>query len=235
MQNHVRISDMSESKILLASNSPRRRELLSWLGLPFSAVSASVDETPLLGEHPEGYVRRLALEKSHAVADQRGCRITVLAADTTVADENSILGKPCGTQEAVDMLRRLRGRRHQVYTAICVLKGDAKHPLVDVCVSPVTMREYSEAEIEAYVSSGDPLDKAGAYAIQHEGFHPVCDFRHCFANVMGLPLCHLARVLPQVGLRLIVDVPQVCQQNLGYVCPVYPEILRHAERPDINP
>lgn len=219
---------------MLASNSPRRRELLSWLGIPFSIESALVDETPLPDEHPEGYVRRLALQKSHAVAGQHGDCVAVLAADTTVADGESILGKPGGAQEAVDMLRRLRGRCHQVYTAICVLKDNANHPLVDVCVSPVTMREYSEAEIEAYVSSGDPLDKAGAYAIQHEGFHPVRDFRHCFANVMGLPLCHLARVLPKVGLLPAVNVPQVCQQNLGYVCSVYPEILQQMGQRGIN-
>jgi len=221
---------MSEPKILLASHSPRRRELLSWLEIPFSAVSASVDETPLPDEYPEGYVRRLALEKARAAADQHGCRAAVLAADTAVADGNSILGKPRGAQEAVDMLRRLRGRCHQVYTAVCVLKDHASRPLVEVCVSPVVMRGYTEAEIEAYVSSGDPLDKAGAYAIQHEGFRPVRGFRHCFANVMGLPLCHLARVLPQVGLQLAVDAPKVCQQNLNYVCVVYPEILRRADK-----
>jgi septum formation protein len=211
-------------EILLASNSPRRRELLSWMGLPFFTLPTSIDETPLKDEPPDQYVRRLAAEKSYAAA-RNSIGLIILAADTTVADGNLILGKPANRNEAADMLRQLRGRSHHVYTALSLKTKDHEQPLLDLCISPVTMRDYRDAELEVYISSGDPLDKAGAYAIQHEGFHPVTGFTHCYANVMGLPLCHLARTLSRAGIQPLVDIPTVCQNNLGYVCSVFQKFV----------
>jgi len=210
--------------ILLASNSPRRKQLLALAGWPYRIQPAEVDETPLPGEPAEAYVLRLAESKARAAAGSAEDGL-VLAADTTVVDAGSILGKPNDADQARAMLRQLRGRSHQVLTALAVLQSRTDRLLIDVCVTDVPMRAYTEAEIEAYVASGDPLDKAGAYAIQHAGFHPVESLAGCYANVVGLPLCHLVRMLRRLGLPPRADLPQACQAALGYQCPVYEQIL----------
>jgi MAF protein len=212
-------------KIVLASNSPRRRELLALGGLPFTVRVCQVDETPLVGEAPREYVLRLATEKAHAAAMTLAEAAMIIAADTTVADGEQILGKPVDPADALRMLRQLCNRTHQVYTALAILEAESGALLTDLCQTETPMRSYNDAEIQAYVATGDPLDKAGAYAIQHAGFHPVERMQGCFANVMGLPLCHLARNLERLGLRFAADLPQACQQNLDYACPVYPAIL----------
>mgnify|MGYP001085870603 FL=1 len=210
--------------ILLASNSPRRKQLLALAGWPYRIQPAEVDETPLPGEPAEAYVLRLAESKARAAAGSAEDGL-VLAADTTVVDAGAILGKPNDADQALAMLRQLRGHSHQVLTALAVLQSRSGRLLTDVCVTDVPMRAYTEAEIEAYVASGDPLDKAGAYAIQHAGFHPVASLAGCYANVVGLPLCHLARMLRTLGLPPQADLPQACQAALGYQCPVYEQIL----------
>jgi septum formation protein len=220
--------------LYLASNSPRRRQLLALTGWNFQVAPADVDETPLPDELPRSYVLRLAEKKARAAAlllAPAGLPVgLVLASDTTVVEDGTrILGKPSDPEEAVQMLRRLRGRVHEVYTALAVLRQADGSLFKDVCVTRVPMRAYSDAEIEAYVATGDPLDKAGAYAIQHAGFHPVEDLRGCFAGVMGLPLCHLVRLLRRMGVEPEVDVPLACQQNLAYACPISAAVLRGEE------
>lgn len=228
-------------EFVLASNSPRRRELIALGGWSFRVQAADVDETPLDGEPAPAYVTRLAREKALAVARQLATPLNplslnegqnkddrsalILAADTTVSDRGRILGKPADGVEAVSMLRSLRGRRHQVYTALALLRSADGQMWDTICLTQVPMRRYTEAEIQAYVASGDPLDKAGAYAIQHAGFHPVASLQGCYANVMGLPLCHLVRLLRHVGMAPAQPVAQACQANLAYTCTVYPEIL----------
>jgi septum formation protein len=215
---------MSVEMILLASNSPRRKQLLALTGWPYRIQPADVNETPLPSEPAEAYVLRLAESKARAAARSAEDGL-VLAADTTVVDAGAILGKPNDADQARAMLRQLRGRSHQVLTALAVLQSRTGRLLADVCVTDVPMRAYTETEIEAYVASGDPLDKAGAYAIQHAGFHPVESLAGCYANVVGLPLCHLARTLRKLGLQPRADLPQACQAALGYQCPVYEQIL----------
>ena len=211
--------------LVLASSSPRRRELLVLTGWKFSASPADIDETPRTGEAPGDYVSRLAAEKARVAAVEAGAECFILAADTTVADGMEILGKPAHPAEAVAMLKQLRGKVHHVYTAIAVRAPGLEAPLTDLCISQVPMRGYTSAEIEAYAATGDPLDKAGAYAIQHAGFHPVEGFGGCFASVMGLPLCHLARTLQKAGVTPQVDVAAACQEHLDYTCPVFRAIL----------
>ncbi len=220
---------MTKRNLTLASNSPRRRELLALTGWSFDILPAAIDETPYSAEAPDRYVSRLAREKGAATAGLLPAGHLVLAADTTVADGPELLGKPQGPEQAASMLRQLRGRTHQVYTAIAVIEtGQGKVPRIaeDRCRSNVPMRAYSDAEIETYVATGDPLDKAGAYAIQHAGFHPVEQFSGCFASVMGLPLCHLVRTLRNLGITPPVDVSAACQASLEYDCPVTAGILR---------
>jgi MAF protein len=148
----------------------------------------------------------------------------VIGCDTIVALEGDILGKPRGANEAKAMLHRLRGRSHVVYSGITLL-DPADRAATELAETRLTMRAYSEAEISAYVASGDPLDKAGGYAIQHEGFHPVDEIEGCYSNVMGLPLCHLARSLRNWGIEPATDVPTVCQAHTGHRCVVYQEIM----------
>jgi MAF protein len=142
----------------------------------------------------------------------------VVAADTTVVHENEILGKPDNPGEAVEILQRLRGRRHQVFTGLAVLRRDDGNLLTDICVTDVFMRDYRAAEIEAYVATGDPLDKAGAYAIQHVGFDPVERIQGCYANVVGLPLCALTRLLRQLDEEPPVDITEQCRPATDNWC-----------------
>lgn len=216
--------NMVYKTVLLASNSPRRKQLLALGGWPYLIQSADVDEVPLPGELPAAYVLRLAESKARAVAMSASNQL-VLAADTTVVDAGSILGKPRHADEAREMLLRLRSRTHQVLTALAVLPASNGRLLTDLCVTDVLMRAYTDTEVEAYIASGDPLDKAGAYAIQHAGFHPVVDLTGCYANVVGLPLCHLARMLFKLGWPVNADLPHTCQSSLGYNCPVYQQVF----------
>jgi len=216
--------------IWLASNSPRRKELLALFGWDFQVKAEPVDERPLLGETAGSYVSRLAREKVLRAASPANNDGLIIAADTAVVDGEEILGKPADRQEAVRMLRQLRGRTHLVYTGLAVLQTSDGNIWEDVCVTEVPVRAATEAEIEAYVSSGDALDKAGAYAIQHAGFHPVEGLAGCYANVMGLPLCHVTRILRKTGLRPEMDIAAVCQEKLQYDCPVYHAILNEDYR-----
>ena len=125
-----------------------------------------------------------------------------------------------------ESVARLRGKVHQVYTAVAVFDPTSGRLVHDLCTSLVRMRRYRPDEVGAYVASGDPLDKAGAYAIQHPVFQPVEHFAGCFASVMGLPLCHVTRTFQKFGLPPIRDVPQACQDHLNYQCPIHQAVLR---------
>jgi septum formation protein len=185
-----------------------------------------VDETRLAGEAPADYVLRLAQSKAQAAAADGRSTDIIVAADTAVVDGEDVLGKPVDAVDAVRMLRRLRDRSHRVYTGIAVLKPDTGVLISEVCMTSVPMRDFADGEIDSYVASGDPMDKAGAYGIQHPGFHPVSEMTGCYASVMGLPLCHLLRLLARLGEGSRPELPGRCQEHLGYVCPVSGAILR---------
>jgi MAF protein len=213
--------------IVLASVSPRRRQLLAWTGLQFDIQPADIDETPLPGESPQTYVLRLAQSKARtALAACVESDQLILAADTIVCDGDALLGKPANPEQAKDMLSKLRGRCHQVITALALLPSNNEPQQTDLCISTVCMRNYTYEEMDVYIKSGDPLDKAGAYAIQNKLFHPVSGFKGCFASVMGLPLCHLNRSLKKQNICLTADIPQACLQNLGYTCPIHRAVLQ---------
>ena len=183
--------------IVLASGSPRRRQLLEMVGLEFRVVPPDVDEALGPAEQAEGYVTRLAREKATTVAGrERGA--VVLAADTTVVLRGAIFGKPTTPEAAVAMLRRLEGRKHQVMTAVAVARdGRVEHALD---VTDVTFRPLTDAQIAAYVATGEPLDKAGAYAIQGKGATLVEGIRGDFFGVMGLPLRLALDLLERFGV-----------------------------------
>lgn len=212
--------------LILASNSPRRKELLELTGWPFKLIAVEVNERHWPSEPPLAYVLRLACSKADAVAEMSPDAAVILAADTTVVDRGMILGKPADLSDAESMLRRLRGRTHLVYTGLAVIRVSDRLLRTSWCVSQVPMRNFSDAEMHAYIQTHDPLDKAGAYAIQHAGFHPVEKLDSCYANVVGLPLCHLIRTLQAWEIYPPDNVPSACQAALNYHCPVYPQVLQ---------
>jgi len=211
--------------LILASNSPRRHQLIALAGWDFIVSVADIDESEQENESPAKYVLRLAETKARTIANRTASGDIILAADTTVVDGNNILGKPQDNHEAVHMLTRLRGRTHQVYTGVALLRKADDSLLTELCVTDVPMRNYSDEEIHAYVATGDPLDKAGAYAIQHSGFSPVANMEGCYASVMGLPLCHIVRMMRTLGVQPNADVPLNCQKLLEYDCPVFDQYL----------
>jgi len=207
------------TQLLLTSQSPRRREMLGWLGLPaFGLTHADVDETPRNDEPPSTTATRLAAAKVHA-AEATDDSVWILGADTVVDLDGISLGKPADTTEAHTMLRQLRERSHAVHTSVALFHPRTRRLCTRRVTSTVQMRAYTDAEIEAYVYSRDPMDKAGAYAIQNRAFHPVAYVNRCYANVVGFPLCAIAALLEAWGLVLAVDVPALCRAHFNYHCP----------------
>ena len=170
--------------LVLASQSPRRRELLNNAGFPHTVRPAHIDETRLPGESAIAYVRRLAESKARAVSAAPG--EVILAADTTVAVDQQILEKPTGPEDARRMLSLLSGRAHQVFTAVCLRSGATVAVAHEETV--VHFRPLAAAEIDAYVASGEPMDKAGAYAIQGLASKFVTGIEGCHFNIVGLPV-----------------------------------------------
>ncbi len=190
-------------RLVLASSSQRRFDLLRATGLPFEVARPDIDETPLPGEAADDYVRRLSHEKSQAVAKLSAYHDTlILSADTTVADGDEILGKPDDAVHADAMLRQLRARRHVVHTGLTLLDTSTGHSATQLATTYVTMRNYADDELAAYVASGDPIGKAGSYAIQNPTFHPVERLEGCYTNVVGLPVCLVAAMLAEFGIQV---------------------------------
>lgn len=212
-------------KLILASNSPRRRQLFALGNWEFNVIGADVDETPLANETPAEYVLRLAQAKALAIKDKAESDAVIIGSDTTVVDGDVMLGKPVNAQDAEGMLKQLRGRTHQVYTGLALHRMRDGKTLTEFSVTDVPMRNYSDDEIRAYIKTGDPLDKAGAYAIQHSEFQPVASMQGCYASVMGLPMCHVLRALQIFNIAPAADVPAACQSLLNYQCPVSSAIL----------
>lgn len=191
--------------LILASGSPRRRDLLGLLGLPFTVQPSAVDERNHADESAAAMVSRLSQAKARALLTQTRSGL-IVAADTTVWLDGEVLGKPTGPNDAVKMLGRLRGRVHTVFSSVTLLDVQTRWMRTELARSQVWMRNFRDEEIATYVATGNPLDKAGSYAIQYAGFRPVARIAGCYANVMGFPLCHLYCMLCEVG-RAPVETP----------------------------
>ncbi len=189
------------SFVYLASASPRRQELLTQLGVRYEVLRVAVDESPLPAEGAEDLVCRLAAAKAQAGLAVRPALIApVLAADTAVALGPDLFGKPKDLADASRMLGRLAGHTHVVWTAVAVTDGERER--VELSRSEVTFRALAPEEIAAYWATGEPADKAGAYAIQGRGARFIADLRGSYSGVMGLPLFETARVLALFGCAL---------------------------------
>jgi septum formation protein len=184
-------------KLILASASPRRRELLANAAFEFEVRPSAVAETPHPGEKPEEFARRAAREKALDVAAKAEPGTLVLGADTVVALEDSILGKPLDAAEAEQMLRQLSGRTHHVITAVCLLRAPDRVADLQQETTAVTFRPLALEEIRAYVASGEPFDKAGAYAIQGLASKFVARIEGDYSNVVGLPVGRVKEMLRQ--------------------------------------
>lgn len=186
--------------IILASASPRRSELLKQIGISHRIMAVDIDETPFANESPLAYVERVAAEKSAACKALLNDNLPVLSADTSVICDDQILGKPIDLDHAISMLSRLSGRSHQVYSAVS-LRGD--HHWQALSVSEVTFKPLRTEEIVAYWQTGEPCDKAGAYAIQGLASTFIESITGSFSGVMGLPLYETAQLLAKQGIRVI--------------------------------
>lgn len=187
--------------LILASNSPRRRELLRQIGVHFSVAPADVDENIMPGEAAETYATRVARDKARIAAARVHAGI-VIAADTIVVFDDEILGKPADSTEAACMLEKLSGRVHSVITAVVLKDAGTGRELVKSATTKVWFRKLSPVEIASYVESGEPLDKAGAYGIQERGALLVDRIEGCYFNVVGLPLSILGELLKEMGFKI---------------------------------
>jgi len=194
------LSPTRSPRLILASASPRRRELLLQLGLEHVLLPQDIDESLRPGETPEGYVRRLALEKARVAQSDPSCldSLPVLAADTSVVCDGAVLGKPASLESAIGMLSMLSGREHQVMTAVAVARGTVVHDALSI--SRVRFRSIEREEMVAYWSSGEPRDKAGAYAVQGLGAMFISHIDGSYSGVMGLPLFETVQLLANFGI-----------------------------------
>jgi len=204
--------------LILASGSPRRRDLLGRFGVPFTVIASGADETPPAGAAPPAVAEALARIKAQEVA-QAHPGAYVLGADTLVTIDGLILGKPRDTADAARMLRLLRGRDHQVLTGVALVTPDGTlHSLVEVAT--VTMHPFTEVTISSYLATDEPYDKAGSYAAQGAGGALVAAIRGCYTCVVGLPVCRVATLLRDAGYPLDADPAAACTP--GVFCALSP-------------
>ncbi len=193
--------------------------MLAWLGLSYETTTAPADETPLPGEAPASLAARLALAKAHH-APPLPAGSWLLTADTVVESAGASLGKPENAAEAQAMLLHLRDAgTHHVHTGVALHQPTTGRCYLRRVTTTVWMRAYTERELASYIATGDPFDKAGAYAVQHPDFRPVQRLDRCYANVVGLPLCAVVALLREELPSLERDVRALCRRHLGYDCP----------------
>lgn len=217
--------------LTLASQSPRRWQLIQLLGYPVEICVADVDESSVREPDPALNAVETAVLKATHIAAHHPDKAIIIAADTIVALGRRMLGKPRDAAEAQQMLTDLRDGQHEVHTGLAVLDGRSGQLLTRVTTAVVTMRPYSQMEIAAYVASSDPMDKAGAYAIQHPIFRPVAELSGCYTAVVGLSVCELIQMLDELEIPRLADLTAVHAAHAAYPCPIYPNLLAHPTKP----
>ncbi|MCD6582244.1 MAG: septum formation inhibitor Maf [Desulfuromusa sp.] len=196
---------MMEDQLILASASPRRRELLQQIGLKFQVIPSQAEEHILAGETPEEHVVRLSLDKATEVANRDNISGRwFIGSDTIVLCDNQILGKPQDEAHAAAMLKQLSGREHQVLSGYAVIDRQTGEQRTEAVSTKVWFRQLTETEITGYIATGEPADKAGAYAIQGLGICFVARIEGSYTNVVGLPLCKLTLAMKELGVPLVI-------------------------------
>jgi len=193
------VNKTQQGRLILASKSPRRRYLLSQAGLEFDVIPSGFDENSVILTDPAEYVRALSLAKANDIARQHP-QSWVIGADTIVRFDGEVLGKPKGKSAARDMLKRLSGQTHQVFTGYTICRDDRMNSYTDAVCTDVTFKELSDEEVEWYIHTDEPFDKAGAYAIQGLGTFLVKRINGSYTNVVGLPVCEVIERLIKVGV-----------------------------------
>jgi septum formation protein len=201
--------------VVLGSTSPRRADLMRELDVPFEIIPSDVNEDVAAGFKPAPLVQTLAQLKAFAVARKAPGQF-VIGSDTTISLDGTILGKPRDAGEAHDMLASMSGRQHSVLTAVALVDGQSGRSVVSVVETLIYMRPSSSAELDAYVATGEPMDKAGSYAIQGEGGRLIDSIEGCYNNVVGFPLCEVAALLQRAGVEVRADA---CRLPDGQLCP----------------
>ena len=221
--------------LILASQSPRRRQLITLLNYPITCTAAQVNEDSITDPKPTLNVIETARIKAKAISKQLDKNTAnrdtwIISADTTVAVDDMMLNKPANANEAKQMLQTLRGRNHDVHTGIVLLNPHSGQQVADVHTAVVTMRDYTDGEIDTYIATGDPFDKAGAYAIQHPQFRPVSHLDGCFMGVMGLSICHLIQLMNQVNVPMLADLTAVSVAHTPYPpCRLWQQLQPYAK------
>jgi septum formation protein len=188
-----------ENAIVLASESTRRIDILRTLGVSFSIIPPDIDETRKPFETPKDYVLRVAYEKAQKVGELFPDK-WIIGADTIVVHKGRVLGKPASEEDAFVMLKRLRGNWHKVFTGYCVLNVSRQITYRDVAETKVFIKDLTDDEIEKYIKTSEPLDKAGSYAVQGRGGYMVKEIKGSYTNVVGLPICEITEVLQSLGI-----------------------------------
>jgi septum formation protein len=188
-----------ENAIVLASESTRRIDILRTLGVSFSIIPPEIDETRRPYESPKDYVLRVAYEKAEKVGDLFPDK-WIIGADTVVVLKGKVLGKPSSEADAFEMLKRLRGNWHKVFTGYCILNVSRQVVYRDVAETKVFIKDLSDEEIGNYIKTSEPLDKAGSYAVQGRGGYMVKEIKGSYTNVVGLPICEITDVLLSLGI-----------------------------------
>ena len=196
-------SNYMNKKIILASASPRRKELLKLIGLDFEVIPSDVEENIENQFFSPELIENLAVEKAADVAEKIGFDAIVIGSDTVVVINNKILGKPKDKKDAFNMLKLLSGKTHRVISAIAVIDTETGKTLKDFVVSDVIFKQLSDEEINAYIETGEPMDKAGAYAIQGFAGMFVKSINGCYSNIVGISVFKLAEMLKELGVKLL--------------------------------
>lgn len=223
-------------QIVLVSQSPRRRALIQLLGYPVAVMAADVDEDSITLPDPAANVVQTAQLKAEKVLDILRAQLElqsslVVAADTTVTLNGRFLNKPADADDARQMLRALRNRTHEVHTGLVLYHLPSGQSCHGVQTAVVTMRNYTDTEIDAYIATGDPMDKAGAYAIQHPQFQPVSYLEGCYMGVMGLSLCHLMQLMARLSLPVSANLASIAAAHAPYpVCGTFIQIKNNAKK-----
>lgn len=204
-------------RIILASTSPRRQEMLSWLGIDFTSVSPEIDESLIRHSDPQQLTMLLAVAKAEAVAKLNGESI-IIGSDAVVAFKNQIIEKPLDKKHQRELINMQKGKQAKVYSSICVIDAPKNKKVVRTLVTKYKMADLPDEKIESYIESGKGLDKAGGYGCQDEDGMFLAELEGCYTNLIGFPICEVANILKEFGVVITTDVKKIAEEKTGRKC-----------------